>query len=62
VLSEYAKAFHWIAYVTVFANRSTKGKAEDIMFIYFNSVPISMALAPVEGRTPHINHPIYRPA
>ena len=23
-LSEYAKAFHWIAYVTVFANRSTK--------------------------------------
>jgi hypothetical protein len=24
-LSEYAKAFHLIAYVTVFANRSTKG-------------------------------------
>ena len=24
MLSEYAKAFHWIAYVTVFANRSTK--------------------------------------
>jgi hypothetical protein len=23
-LSEYAKAFHWIAYVTVIANRSTK--------------------------------------
>jgi len=23
-LSEYTKAFHWIAYVTVFANRSTK--------------------------------------
>jgi hypothetical protein len=39
-----------------------KGKAEDIMFIYFNSVPISMALAPVEGRIPHINHPFYRPA
>jgi len=25
-LSEYAKAFHWIAYVTVFANRSTKAE------------------------------------
>jgi len=33
VLSEYAKAFNLIAYVTVFANRSTKlrnGIAENI--------------------------------
>ena len=42
-LSEYGKAFYWIAYVTVFANRSTKHTVPVVCLLLFSAEVFSMA-------------------